>query len=153
MADIPMDEPTRRLVERKLALLIEYADELRPLVVPGDEPGTPSLRRRAIERLVQLLVEVSSDINGLVAAAAGVAPPSTTRESFLIAVRFGVVPDSLSGRFVASYVGLRNRIVHDYDTLDATLVARGATRLLADAEEYARHVARWLRTGTGTPDG
>jgi len=134
------------LVERKLVLLVGYADELRPLVEGGasGDPAVPSVVRRAIERLVQLLVEVAADCNGLIVAAGGGTPPVTARESFVAVRDLGVLPNALAERFVASYVGLRNRVVHDYDRLDHRLVQQAARRLAADALAYARQVRRWL---------
>jgi uncharacterized protein YutE (UPF0331/DUF86 family) len=140
------DAATDALIERKLVLLVGYADELRPLV-EGSASGGPAVSnvtRRAIERLVQLLVEVAADGNGLIVAARGGTPPVTARESFVAVRDLGVLPHALAERFIASYVGLRNRVVHDYDTLDHRLVRQAARRLAADAVAYARRVRRWL---------
>ena len=141
------DEAARALLERKLVLLVAYADELRALVEPTPSgpaavPGepAPNVARRATERLVQLIVEVAVDANGLLVAAADLPPPATARESFVAVRERGVLPKALAERFIASYVGLRNRVVHDYDTLDPQLVRRAARRLVADALAYARHV-------------
>jgi uncharacterized protein YutE (UPF0331/DUF86 family) len=43
-----------------------------------------------------------------------------------------------------TYVGLRNRIVHDYDVLDSRVVYLTARRLLEDARKYVRSVYRYL---------
>lgn len=148
------DEAFRALIERKLALLISYVEELSPLVGggPGVLPG--NTERRAIERLVQLLVEVTTDINGILAASKGIRPPATVRESFVAIRDAGVIDSRLGERFIASYVGLRNRIVHDYDTLDVGLTVRAAARLLQDAAEYGRQVRRYLDApGTAGKNG
>lgn len=148
------DEASRALIERKLTLLVGYADELSSLVGggPGFLPG--NIERRAIERLVQLLVEVATDINGIIAVSRGLRPPATARESFVNARDAGVLDARLAERFIASYVGLRNRIVHDYDTLDVGLTVRAAVRLFQDAAEYGRAVRRFLDApGTEVENG
>jgi uncharacterized protein YutE (UPF0331/DUF86 family) len=100
--------------------------------------------RRAIERLVQVIVEVTIDVNGLLLAALDKPQPRTARESFQAAAAAGVLPDRLAERFVTSYVGLRNRIVHDYDTLDARLIEQAARRLARDGIGFGRTVREWL---------
>ncbi len=147
-----LDQTIREVVERKLALLVGYVDELSPLVAgttPCDSKG--NVARRAIERLVQVIVEVTIDVNGLLATAEGQPQPRTARESFRAAATAGFLPEKTAERFITSYVGLRNRIVHDYDTLDARLVEDAARRLAADGLHYAKQVRAWLSTRGGDP--
>lgn len=140
-----LDAATRALVERKLVLLVGYVDELRPLVQGhGAASASGNVARRAIERLVQVVVEVTADTNDILVVALGQPQPQTTRDGFRAMVSANVLDESLISRFVASYVGLRNRIVHDYDKLDPVLVGQAAARLVGDAEEYGRQVKAWL---------
>lgn len=64
--------------------------------------------------------------------------------ALVVALEAGVLDSRLAERFIASYVGLQDRIVHDYDTLDVGLTVRAAARLLRDAAEYGREVRRYL---------
>jgi uncharacterized protein YutE (UPF0331/DUF86 family) len=137
----------RAAVHRKLALLLGYADELHALVGRSGPGPAGNVARRAVERLVQLVVEVAVDVNGLLAASASLPPPGSARESFELVARLGVVKPELAARFVASYVGLRNRIVHDYERLDDRLVLRAARRLVADARAFACAAALSLSKG------
>ena len=144
-----MPDGTRSgLVQRKLELLAGFLAELEPLARPGRRPGG-NLERRAMERLVQVVVEAAIDVNGLLLAARSLPPPGSARDSFVSVRDAGLLPRDLAERFIASYVGLRNRIVHDYDALDPSLVARSASRLLADARAYARAVASHLDDEAG----
>ena len=145
-----VDAATRALIERKLALLVAYLDELRPLVEGAPQASVSgNVTRRAIERLVQVIVEVTADTNDLLVVALGRPQPQSTRDGFRAMVSANVLPESVTSRFVASYVGLRNRIVHDYDTLTPLLVERAATRLLQDGTEYCVHIKAWLeKSGT-----
>ncbi len=144
-----MVELDRATVERKLALLLGYVGELRPLVGVSGPPVGGNVVRRAIERLVQLVVEVAIDVNHLLAVGAGQAPPASGRESFETVERSGAVPPDLVRRFKASYVGLRNRIVHEYETLDDVLVLRAARRLVSDGLAYAAAVRAHLSRSGG----
>jgi uncharacterized protein YutE (UPF0331/DUF86 family) len=55
-----------------------------------------------------------------------------------------VLEDELASLFGRRYVGLRNRIVHDYDRLDDRLVVLAARRLVDDAREYGAQVRAYL---------
>ena len=54
---------------------------------------------------------------------------------------------SLAERYRQTYVGLRNRIVHDYDVLDDRIVFYTARRLLDDARSYTAAVQGVLSAG------
>ena len=129
-----------RLIQLKLVNMAAYIDELAPylkkplkdyLEVPG--------QRRIVERLVQVVVESAIDANGLLVEWASEAPPATAHLSFEAVHRLGVIDDALLDRF-RRYVGLRNRIVHDYDVLDNKIVYHSAQRLLEDATKYVQAV-------------
>lgn len=138
------DQHRRDLVNRKLVLLVGYADELAALLEPRQEGPSGNIERRATERLVQLIVEVTVDTNNLLADSAGLPPPPTSRASFEAARTCRAIREELARRFLVSYVGLRNRIVHDYDRLDDRLVVLAARRLVDDAREYGAQVRAYL---------
>jgi uncharacterized protein YutE (UPF0331/DUF86 family) len=138
------------LIDRKLALMLGYNDELAALVTGSRATSGPgNVERRAIERLVQLLVEAATDVNGIVTASSGARPPATARESFVAVRDLGVLPKPLAERFIASYVGLRNRVVHDYETLEHRLVVEAGRRLVTDTTEYARCLRKFAQAGEG----
>jgi len=139
----------RATVERKLVLLLGYVDELESLVGDSRRRSSGNVVRRAIERLVQLIVETLMDANGALAADGGFAPPASGRESFDVVERLRAVSPELAQRFRASYVGLRNRIVHEYETLDEVMVLRAARRLVGDARAYASAVRSFLSRPPG----
>jgi uncharacterized protein YutE (UPF0331/DUF86 family) len=138
-------------VQRKLELLAGYVAELEPLVA-GGRPPAGNLERRALERLVQLVVEVAIDVNGLLAAECSLPPPRTSRESFEVLVGTGVLSPAVAEPFIASYVSLRNRLVHDYDRVDPRPLARSAARLVGDSRAYARVVLAHMRLASGSSD-
>ena len=94
--------------------------------------------------MAQVIIESAIDTNNLVIVASGGAPASTARESFAAVHALGVIDDHLLTRFRQTYVGLRNRIVHDYDVLDNRVVYLTAKWLLKDARKYVGSVYRYL---------
>lgn len=105
----------RVVVERKLAHLHGYLHDLEALV-----PLDPLLRQAqhyAIERLLQLLCEAAADITLQILRDQGVAPPESYRAVFERVRDLGLMPADLAAEMIRA-CGMRNVIVHLYDTLD-----------------------------------
>jgi uncharacterized protein YutE (UPF0331/DUF86 family) len=133
-----------RLIKQKLTNMASYVEEITPyLQVPVKGYLEDSGRRRIVERLAQVIVESAIDINGLLIERAGNVPPATAYRSFNSVSELGAIDDQLMARF-HRYVGLRNRIVHDYDVLDNKIVYYSAKRLLEDAKQYIGSVYAYL---------
>jgi uncharacterized protein YutE (UPF0331/DUF86 family) len=140
-----MDDRQVRLIQQKLMNMDSYIEELGPYLESSLEeylkkPG----QRRIVERLAQVIIESAIDTNNLMIAASGGVPASTARESFTAVHALGVIDDHPLTRFRQTYVGLRNRIVHDYDVLDSKVVYLTAKRLMEDARQYVGSVYRYL---------
>ena len=145
-----MDERQVRLIQQKLVNMDSYIEELGPYLESSleeylEKPG----QRRIVERLAQVMIESAIDTNNVLIVATGGVPASTARESFATVHALGVIDDHLLTRFRQTYVGLRNRIVHDYDVLDNRLVYFTARRLMEDARKYVGSVYRYLSAAVG----
>jgi uncharacterized protein YutE (UPF0331/DUF86 family) len=128
------------LIKQKLTNMASYVEEITPyLQVSVKEYSEDLGRRRIVERLAQVIVESAVDINGLLIERAGNVPPATAYRSFDSVHELGAIDDQLTARF-HRYIGLRNRIVHDYDILDNKIVYYSVKRLLEDAKQYIRSV-------------
>ena len=137
-----------RLIKQKLTNMASYVEEITPyLQVPVKGYLKDSGRRRIVERLAQVIIESAIDINGLLIERAGSVPPATAYRSFDSVCRLGAIDDHVTARF-HRYVGLRNRIVHDYDVLDNKIVYYSVKRLLDDAKQYIRGVYAYLSAET-----
>jgi len=132
-----MDVEHERLVKQKLVNMARYVEEIAPyLQGPVGDYLASAGRRRIVERLAQVIVESAIDTNALLIEMAGGVPADTARRSFETIHRLGLIDDELLSRFRRTYVGLRNRIVHDYDVLDNKIVYYTARRLVDDARKY-----------------
>lgn len=139
-----MDTEHIHLIRQKLTNLIAYVDELAPYLAPPYQtyqkaPG----RRRIVERLAQVIVECAIDTNGMLLVDAGQRPAQSARQSFDAIHQLDIVDKHLLSRF-RRYVGMRNRIVHDYDRLDDHTLFHSARRLLDDARSYVVQVHNYL---------
>ncbi|MFQ6100649.1 MAG: DUF86 domain-containing protein [Anaerolineae bacterium] len=139
-----MDTQQAHLIRRKLTNLTAYVKELAPYLSASyqehrERPGN----RRIVERLAQVIVECAIDINGMLLISTEQPPAQSARQSFEAIHQLGIIDEHLLPRF-RRYVGMRNRIVHDYDRLDNRTLFYSARRLLDDARAYIVQVHGYL---------
>ena len=140
-----MTEHVAALIRQQLVALEAYLQELRAFVsVDTTTYLTRPGFRRASERMIQIVVECAIDTAEAIAEATGRPPPPTARAAFGELHSLGVLDDELASLFGRRYVGLHNRIVHDYEDLDAARVQESGTRLAEDAERLARTIGAWV---------
>ncbi|MDQ3305350.1 MAG: DUF86 domain-containing protein [Actinomycetota bacterium] len=137
-------ELDREVLARRLRLLQETLDELRPLaslepVALGQDPVT----RAAIERFVQVLVDLAADVNTHLAVAQLGQAPVTTGDSFIQAAALGAIPLELAQE-MAPAAGLRNLLVHRYGDINLDLLTQALPEILEHFSAYVTHVAHWL---------
>lgn len=135
------------VVRRRLAMLDGYLLELGALGEVDAEQYV-TVRRQA-ERLLQLVVEVAVDINTHVVTEQEGMPPTSSRDSFVRAGRFGLLSADLASR-LAPAAGLRNVLIHDYGDIDDQLVLVAIPIALDNFREYASAVIAWLEARART---
>lgn len=125
------------IVRRKLGVIIENLRALEPIRDMTQEEYIGDLyRRKAAERLLQELVEKAIDINTYVIVQAGHIAPSDYYESFLKMGEYKIISLDPASKLAPS-AGLRNRLVHEYNQLEHSMVL-DAVRI---AEElYSKYV-------------
>jgi uncharacterized protein YutE (UPF0331/DUF86 family) len=144
-----MTPPRRRaLLQRKLASLASYLDEL-DAILPATEAAymADTTVRRAVERLIQVIVEAGADSGDLLLTEEGRPAGDTAREIFEALRGAGIVDDALGRRFAYEYSALPNRIVHDYDELDNAAVWQAARQLVPDGHALVAALTTRLTTG------
>ncbi len=140
-----MDARTVEVIRKKLDYLERTLVEIEPYLKAGyAEYARQPAYRRATERLVQIIIEAAGDTSELLLQAAGRPAPGTMREAFGDIRDLGVINDALFERFNRTYVGLRNRIVHDYETLDNRILFDSARRLRKDAQAFLKSATAYL---------
>lgn len=141
------DDGTHDVVRTKLVAMQSYVEELRSYL-DADLAAFEQerWRQRAVERVCQVIIECAIDANALLISSSGGAPPASAREGFRSAHELGVIDDEVLRRFEVTYVGFRNRVVHDYERLDNAIVFRTAQRLSQDALRYIGCLTLFLAT-------
>lgn len=110
------------IIRRKLAVIVENLKVLEPIKQMGkDEYIRDVYKRKAAERLLQELIEAAIDINTHVIVQTGNQAPDDYYESFMKMGELRILQMDLAEKLAPS-AGLRNRLVHEYDVLEHSLV-------------------------------
>lgn len=132
-----MSPVEKGVIRRKLAVIAENLKALEPIRdMTREEYIGDVYKRKATERLLQELIEAAIDINTHIIVQTGITAPDDYYESFIKAGELKIISADLAERLAPS-AGLRNRLVHEYDLLEDSMVLE-AVRM---AEElYSKYV-------------
>lgn len=134
-----------KLVRGKLASLQEHLGHLRPLATTSiDLLRKDPIRRGAAERFVQLVVDTAVDVNNHVLIESGHAPGRDYYGSFIGLARIGVLSDRLA-RALGGTTGIRNRLVHNYETVDISRFHRSLPPLIRNYTKYVAAIRRHVK--------
>lgn len=139
----------RELVTRKLVLIAEdlpAAEELarQPLEEYLASPISEVLAERYLERMIGRMI----DVNYHLITEQAEAPPRDYFQSFVALGELGVLDPEFARR-IAACAGLRNRLVHEYDALDAEKVYQALRTAVDDLPQYLDGVRRFLDREAG----
>jgi uncharacterized protein YutE (UPF0331/DUF86 family) len=114
----------KEIIMRKLAVIVENLKALEPIRRMGKEEYVGDVyKRKATERLLQELIEAAIDINIHIIVQAVNTVPDDYYESFIKAGELKIIPVGLAEKLAPS-AGLRNRLVHEYDLIDQSMVLK-----------------------------
>lgn len=112
----------KEIIRRKLTVIVENLNALEPIKNMAKEKYIEDLfKRKATERLLQELIEAAIDINTHIIVGTGNTAPDDYYESFIKVGALKIISADLAEKLAPS-AGLRNRLVHEYDTLEHSLV-------------------------------
>jgi uncharacterized protein YutE (UPF0331/DUF86 family) len=135
----------RDLITRKLALIAADVKALAPFAVKSlSEYLRSDLDEVVVERYLERIVGRMIDINYHLLVESGEPPPRDYYQSFTQLARLNVLQADFAVQ-IAACAGLRIRLVHEYDDIDAARVHEAAVSAVGDVPEYARHVQQFLR--------
>ena len=99
----------------------------------------------AIERHFQLLVDAMIDINQHLIQELKFDVPEDLFSTFVVVGRAGVLDLSFAQR-IAPIVGVRNRLVHQYEAIDQALFLRNLRQHFGDFSSYQRQILAALKS-------
>lgn len=139
-----MSSVDRDIIRRKLAVIVENLKALAPIKEMTQEAYADDLyKRKATERLLQELIEAAIDINTHLVVQTGHSAPDDYYESFIKIGSMKIIPADLALKLAPS-AGLRNRLVHEYDMLEHSLVLEAVAMAEDKYAEYVKHINAYL---------
>jgi uncharacterized protein YutE (UPF0331/DUF86 family) len=125
------------IIRAKISIILENLKALEPIKeMSRDEYLRDLYKRKATERLLQELIEAAIDINTHMIVDSGHAPPDDYYQSLIRAGELGFLSPGLVEKLTPS-AGLGNRLVHEYDRIDHSIILGAVTM----AEElYPRYI-------------
>lgn len=131
----------KELITRKLSRIKQYVAELEPLVQLGEQTlARDSLKCYAAERLFQLIVDAMIDINTHVIRGRSLPPPDDLQSTFITLGDADILPKQFAQK-LAPIVGLRNAVVHRYETVSVRRFVHELVRDFSDFKTYATAIA------------
>jgi uncharacterized protein YutE (UPF0331/DUF86 family) len=132
------------IIRRKLQHIAASLEALRPIGrLRVEEYRVRFYERKAAERLLQEIIEAALDINAHLIAEFGAEIPEDYYGGFLKAGELGIVPPELAN-LLAPSAGLRNRLVHEYETIDDAKVLGSIGTLLELYPRFVQAVEAYL---------
>jgi uncharacterized protein YutE (UPF0331/DUF86 family) len=133
----------KEIIRRKLAIIAENLKALEPInKITKGEYIEDIYKRKATERLLQELIEAAIDINTHIIIQIGGTALSDYYESFIKAGELKIISADIAEKLAPS-AGIRNRLVHEYDllehsiVLDAVRMVEGLyTKYIKEIEDY-----------------
>ncbi|MGR3219790.1 MAG: type VII toxin-antitoxin system HepT family RNase toxin [Candidatus Anammoxibacter sp.] len=112
----------KEIIRRKIAVIIENLNLLKPIQGMTQEEYIDDIyKRKATERLLQELIEAAIDINTHIITQTGNMTPDNYYESFIKMGELKIIPMQIAEKLAPS-AGLRNRLVHEYDTIEHPII-------------------------------
>ncbi len=132
------------LLELRVGVLSRHLDEIEPWAECDLETYKKEhMRRYAIERVILIMVEYASNINRQMLEATGNMPAQSYYSTFQEIDKLDIISDELASRLGAT-TGLRNRLLHKYDTVRDDIVHRSLKPILQAYRQYVTAVRDYL---------
>ena len=127
--------------------MIESLNALDPIKEMTKEEYIEDLyKRKATERLLQELIEAAIDINTHIIVQSGNSVPDDYYESFIKAGELKIIPMGLAEKLAPS-AGIRNRLVHEYDLLEHSMVLESVRMAENLYPEYIKEIEEYVMGG------
>ncbi len=131
-------------INYRLQLMVKYLQKLRQFESISLEDYLNSFDQQLItERLLQLIIEAASDINSSLLVQVHEITPASYFDSFIEAGKQGIMSPELAADLAQS-AGLRNRLVHQYESLDNRVVFAAISLALEKYAIYVRQISNYL---------
>lgn len=133
------------LILAKISRLKQYLNYLKELRKSSIEEFMGDFRvSGSTERYLQVAIESVIDIGNEIISSLQLKRPERYRDIPYILSEAEIIPENLA-EAIASMIGFRNLLVHDYASINLTMVYEFLQTKLQDFEEFMKYVFKWLK--------
>lgn len=129
------------LISKKVFLLKGYIENLDFFLLKCRDEKPDESIFFSIERLFQLMVDEAVDVNAMILETEKKPFPDTNQATFETLADIGAIPQELYLK-IAGSVGLRNRLVHRYETVQRRVLVGEVAKYLGAYKEYLVFVVK-----------
>lgn len=134
----------REIIDYRLGKLRDYANRLNAIREMSLQEFLEQTDQQLItERCLQVCIETIIDIGNHIIAAKGLGKPKDYRSVLEILGDRDVLPQDFT-QALLPLVGLRNRLVHEYDTIDRKLLFENLKQNLDYFKGFAELIVNYL---------
>ena len=135
------------LITTKLSKLRQYQKYLKKLQASTIEEFASDFKAiGAAERYLQVAIECVIDIGNEIISSLQLQRPERYRDIPYILSKAKIIPKTFA-ETVASMIGFRNLLVHDYASINLNLVYGFLQTKLQDFENFVKYIAKWIKKG------
>jgi len=128
------------LIVRKIKLIAEDFERLKKIAGKDFAAFMEDVMARdAAERYLERIVGRMVDINYHLVTVVNNVPPKDYFESFVVLGELHILPHGFADEF-ARFAGLRNRLAHEYDTIDYSILYVQIKELFDELPEYLNSI-------------
>lgn len=132
------------LINKKIRNIEEYIEEVKFIIPLSTKEIVSNVEKmRTLERNFQLVVDAMVDVNMHFIAELELESPDSFQNTFEILGRKNIIPYDFSLK-VASVVGLRNKLVHQYEKVDRDFFVEQFKKEHKDFIEYIKYINKYL---------
>ena len=134
----------KALITTKLSKLRQYQRFLEELQADTVEEFVSDFKLSgAVERYLQVAVECVIDVGNEIISSLQLQRPERYRDIPYILSEAKIIPKTFA-ETIASMIGFRNLLVHDYASINLNLVYEFQRTRLPDFEKFTKYIAKWL---------
>lgn len=135
----------KSLLIRKIKLMKRDIEKLKPFKnYSFNELAKDEYLYLSVERLLEKIINRAIDINTHIIIGNDKEPPQEHRDSFIMMIKLDILPEKFVDKIIPS-VGLRNRLVHEYDDLDAKQVYKAVFTALNQYPKYLGYIKKYIK--------
>ena len=131
------------LVERKINLILRDLADLRDLARLDQSEYLADFKNEVLaERYLERIIGRVIDINYHIITEQTLSAPTDYHDSFIRLAKLDILTRDDAARF-AKLAGLRNRLAHEYNGIDETIVHQAAKQAVKELPEYIEAVKKY----------